>query len=70
MMVGQSPLSPSSGRSRSNTPIWKEADSLPIDEPGRFRAERLLKDPTSIEGVIQRLMDPLVSEEEITDYRR
>jgi hypothetical protein len=69
MMAGQSPISPSSSR-RSHTPIWKEADSRPTNETSRFGAERTITDPNSIEGVVQRLMDPLVSEEERRDYQR
>jgi hypothetical protein len=69
MMAGQSPISPSSSR-RSHTPIWKEADARPTHEGSRFGAERIMMDPNSIEGVVQRLMDPLVSEEERTDYQR
>jgi hypothetical protein len=33
-------------------------------------AEKLTSDPTSIEGVVERLLDPGISEEEVTDYQK
>ena len=68
MMPSQSPISPSNSR-RSNTP-WKERETQRPNESSAFGTERIYKDPNSIEGVVERLMDPLVSEEEITDYQR
>lgn len=59
-----SPLSP---RRSAN---WKHTISYPQIDPNMITAEKLTSDPTSIEGVVERLLDPGISEEEVTDYQK
>lgn len=68
MMASQSPVSASNSR-RSNTPAWKDTEVNRPDEISSYGVDTI-KDPNSIEGVVQRLMDPHVSEEETADYQR
>ncbi|KAG8850186.1 phosphatidylinositol-3,5-bisphosphate 5-phosphatase [Serendipita sp. 411] len=61
---------PASQGRRSGYSSWK---GIPLQEQPQtngFRTEHMSKDPTSIEGVIERLLDPLVTDEEIEDYQK
>jgi hypothetical protein len=69
MMASPSSAAPSSGR-RSVVSTWKNPTPGVNGIQREFTTERVHKDPTSIEGVVERLLDPLVSEEEVTDYQR
>ena len=55
---------------RSKYAGWNEGTSKLAKDAGIFVSEKPLKDPTSIEGVVERLLDPLVTEEEVADYQR
>lgn len=66
-MMASPTTSPSSGRRGAN---WKHTISHPQIDPNTFKAEKMTSDPTSIPGVVERLLDPVISEEEIADYQR
>ncbi|KAG8819015.1 phosphatidylinositol-3,5-bisphosphate 5-phosphatase [Serendipita sp. 399] len=67
MMAG--PPAASQGR-KSAYSTWKGYPPQEQPQKGGFKTEHKSKDPTSIEGVIERLLDPTVTEEEIEDYQR
>lgn len=69
MMAGQSPVSPSLGR-KSNPGTWKKFLPNGKIHAAKRAEEALQKDPTNIEVIVERLLDSLVSKEEIADYQR
>ncbi|CAG7855197.1 Polyphosphoinositide phosphatase; AltName: Full=Phosphatidylinositol 3,5-bisphosphate 5-phosphatase; AltName: Full=SAC domain-containing protein 3 [Serendipita indica DSM 11827] len=55
---------------RSKYAGWSEGTSKLSKDSGMFVSEKPITDPTSIEAVVERLLDPLVTEEEFADYQR